>query len=171
MSTEKIMNALLVLLIVLTLCTSVAGIKQAFVQYEYQKDISRLYKRCVEAGDAEILSNCLTNLTDNMEAIGMTQGYDVRFFPGPNNDMARDYANLHVIQDRAESLTEKDTNSFEYITGMSELREQLYELRINAKVWVRLHLLPFHSFVSMWGWWGLVGLWVIWALAAWVLEY
>jgi hypothetical protein len=129
------------------------GIFNATQHYPYRMKLGHVYTRCEEAGDLETMSNCLTLLLRNMEEIGMTEGYDARFWPGPSNDLALDYANLIVIRDRARHVSEN--NEFEnlaYQYAMTEMRDQLDVLSIDTTTWVNLHIYTARMNTILWGW-------------------
>lgn len=108
----------------------------SFIQwYQVKVDTVAIEERAQVCSNMKDMAENLTELQENLESYGMTEGYAAVIFKSPENDMALDYKAVVALRERADLLKDSDPTSIEYNVALDDMRGTLRELKIHSLGW------------------------------------
>jgi len=126
-------------MLVSTVGVIVITLFMVIIGFGYYRDIDAVIDRAQVAADREDMVEYLTDLKENMEAIGMTKGHTALIFKTPANDMALHYRAVNRILERLESIAGIPKSDTAYQVALDDIRGIVRELSNPAIGWLWVH--------------------------------
>ena len=107
-----------------------------YLPWQIDKNVYSYYELSYASGDAEQMSDFFTQLLDNMEREGMTEGHYAIIFKTPRNNIGIDYQIFERLRDRSEHLhANYDKGSFDYAETMDDIKMQMGKTGFSPTFW------------------------------------
>ncbi|OGH73761.1 MAG: hypothetical protein A3C90_01170 [Candidatus Magasanikbacteria bacterium RIFCSPHIGHO2_02_FULL_51_14] len=96
--------------------------------YGLVRDVDALIDRAQVAADREEMVEYITELMENLERRGMTEGHFALVFRTPANDLALHFRTLERILDRLHSIADIPKDETAYQVALNDIRGTIREL-------------------------------------------
>lgn len=123
------------------------------VGYDLVREVDALVDRAQVAADREDMAAYITELKQNLERRGMTQGHFALIFKTPANDLALHFKTVNRVLERLHSIKDIPKNETAYQVALSDIRGTIRELPNPAMgyLWTEYWLL-FVLGIGIWLW-------------------
>jgi hypothetical protein len=121
---------------VLSLLTAFCFIACSYQMCTADRDVNRHLHRAASASSLADMADRLGGATAAMEARGMTSGHTNPLWKTDQNDIGKDYHDLHQAQARARELQALPRADVAYSNTIIDLREMLQHIDVGAAEYV-----------------------------------